>query len=482
MTGAIAASLGAVALCALLGALVDRALFPDGPCGRAERSGRALLLGLLTAGCVSLGLDALGFGVSRGTLAAGLGAVGGTCLVVLRRRGRDGRREPGLPAPEHPVGTALWARRGLLAFAALSLLLPLVAGLVLPPMQFDALTRWLLKSKALAVEGTLDGPVSTDPAFALAHQRYPALLPHVANLPALLSGRWDERAAEAMYPWFAVAGVVLAYGALARRADPLRAAMGAAWIGSLPLLSFIARPPPGAGAFSAMADVPLGMLACAAGLALVDALDEVRDRAHLEAGLLLAGAALCKNEGLPLLAGAALALLLGARRARWRRAAGVAGLAAALHALLWWSLARDFPALDENYAGRLNGAALAAGWRRLSFVLPAFLAEAVSFPRWGLTWVAAAVLLAVGRPRRTVLALLALVALQFASYVLAFVVSAWSSPAAEAIAAGLPSGDPVEFLLFLTLGRLFMHVAPLVVVLALLASPPLHSRPDPAAG
>ncbi len=479
MTDTLAAILGAVALCAALGALVDRALFAAGPRGVAERAGRALLLGFLVTGCVSLALDTLGAGVSRATLGLGLLAIAAPCGLVLRRR-RASRVPAPCPPPREPLaGGALWAQRGLLAFAALSLLLPLTAGLVLPPFQFDSLTRWLLKSKALAFEGTLDGPLSSDSAFAWTHQRYPALLPHVANVPAVLSGRWDERAAEGVYPWFAVALVLVAYGALARRADPLRAALGAAWVASLPLVSFLPRPPPGSGAFSAMADVPLAAFAAAAGLALVDALDEVRDRAHIEAALLLAGAALTKNEGLPLLAGAALALLLGARRARWRRAAGVAGLAAGLYLLLWWSLAQRFPALDENYAGRLHGEALAQGWGRLRFLLPAFATEVVSFQRWGLTWLAAAALLVLGRPRRPVRALLALVGLQFASYLLAFVVSAWTSPSAEILA---PSGGAVEYLLNLTLGRLFLHLAPLVVVLSLLASPTLHARTAPTGG
>jgi len=71
----------------------------------------------------------------------------------------------------------------------------------------------------------------------------------------------------------------------------------------------------------------------------------------------------------------------------------VAGLAACLYLLLWWSLAQRFPALDENYAGRLHGEALAQGLGRLRFLLPAFATEAVSFQRWGLTWLAAAALL-----------------------------------------------------------------------------------------
>jgi hypothetical protein len=155
---------------------------------------------------------------------------------------------------------------------------------------------------------------------------------------------------------------------------------------------------------------------------------------------------------------------------------GVVGLAGLAYLLLWGLLARHFPALDEDYAGHLSFEALRAGVSRLSFILPAFLAELVSFQRWGLTFVAAAVLLALGRPRRTVLALLLLVGVQLAAFVVAFMITAWTSPAGEFLSA---SGDPAEYLLTITLGRLFLHVAPLLVALACCASPPLVADPAP---
>jgi hypothetical protein len=469
VSGVLGALAGALALFALVGALLDRALFARGPRGAFERSGRALLLGMLVTGACSMALDALGLRVGRGSLAIALALVALPCLLALRRRPRT----PAPPAAESPRGSAALAHHALVAVALLALLWPIVAGLVLPPFQFDALTRWLLKTKVLAVEGTLRGAVSSDPDFGFSHQRYPPLVAHVANVPALIAGRWDARAAEGLFPWFAVAAVLLAYGAVARRADRLRGALAAAWIATLPLLCFLPRPPPGSGAFSAMADVPLAAFVLAGGLALLDALEGVRDRAHLEAALLLAGAALTKNEGLPLLAGAAVAILVGARRARLRRVLGVAGVAALLYALLWWTLARHFPALDEDYAGHASWAALVAGLPRLSFILPAFGAELFSFQRWGLTWIVAAALLALGRPRRALLGLLLLVLAQLLVYVLMFVISAWTSPAGEALAA---SGDPVEYLLTITLGRLFLHLAPLVVALACASAPPLIAR------
>jgi hypothetical protein len=78
--------------------------------------------------------------------------------------------------------------------------------------------------------------------------------------------------------------------------------------------------------------------------------------------------------------------------------------------------------------------------------------------------------------------------LQLLTYVFALTITAWTSPAAEQ-----SGGDPVDYLMTLTLGRLLVHVAPLLVVAALVACPPLLRRvpasaqapgapPEPAAG
>jgi 4-amino-4-deoxy-L-arabinose transferase-like glycosyltransferase len=211
----------------------------------------------------------------------------------------------------------------------------------------------MFKAKVLALDQTLRGPVSVDPAFAFTHQQYPPLISHVANLPALVTGVFDDKVAQSMFPWFAVALVLVLHGVLARHVGRLKAALGAAWVASLPLLSYVPYPPPGSGAASAMADIPLALFAAGAGLALVDALAARRDHAYLEVALLLGFATLTKNEGLPLVAGAALAVLLCARRARLRRVLGIAVPPLLVFALLWGSLARGFPALDEDYPSQL---------------------------------------------------------------------------------------------------------------------------------
>jgi len=490
------ALVGALLLCVLFGALLDRAWLSVPGAGSIERAGRALLFGFGGCGCVALLLDAAGVPVRSTTLLPALGFAG---MLLARpalaawRADRSHATRLRTPAAEAQAsagdgadGVAKLTRlqrvthAGLLLFAALSLAQAIVSGLVRPAFQFDALTRWLFKAKVLAFEGTLTGALSTDPEFAFTHQRYPPLLPQVCNLPALLSGHWDERLAEGLCAWFAVALVAVTYGALRRRAGPLQAALGAAWIASLPLIQYLPFPPAGSGAFSAMADIPLALFVTAAGLALVDALEGVRDRAHLEVGLCLGFAALTKNEGLPLLAGAGLALLLGATRGRWRRALGVVGVAALVYMLAWGLVARGLPALDEHYPGQLNLAAVTAGLARLPTIAAGLGAELVSLQRWNLTWLAVIALLCLGRIARARRAVLILLGVQLASYVLAFMITAWTSPAAEAAASSGAADDTVSYLMSLTLGRLLLHVAPLAIALALLCTPRLAREPAPS--
>jgi hypothetical protein len=482
----------AVLVCAAVGALFDRALFRVPGAGALERAGRALLFGLGLVGSLSMALDAVEIPITRLSLGAAVAALALLLWPGARKR-RPAAPGAGARAADDEAGAPRWLTGALLALAAVGLAQALFAAWVRPTFQFDSITRWMFKTQVLAYEHTLRGPVSTDPEFAFTHQRYPPLVCHVANLPALVNGRFDDRLAGSMFPWYMVALVGVVHGALARRAGRLRAAIGAAWVGNLPLLAYVMYPPPGAGAASAMADVPLSLFLAGAALALVDGLEGWRDRAHVEAGLLLGFAALTKNEGLPAIAFAALVVLLCARRARWRTAAGVAGLALLVFWLLWGRLAATFPALDENYTGVIGLTTLAAGHEgpvglaalverlpRLPRILKALALEAFSFRSWNLTWLAVPALLLVGRVRRGVVAMLLLAGLQLGAYVFALVITAWTSPAAE-----LAGSDPVDYLMTLTLGRLLVHVAPLCIAAALLACPPLVGRrpgPTPAAG
>ncbi len=459
----------------VLGAVFDRALLADPSRGAIERLGRALMLGLGLLGSLALGLDGIGLGVSAAS-------VGGGSLVLLLLLAPLALRVAAVPELDATDATArvplglggrvAWA--GLLGGAAVSLALVVRSGWLRPTFQFDALTRWMLKAKVIALDGTLLGAISHDPGFGFTHQRYPPLVSYLAAMPNLISGVFDDRIASAMFPWFAVALAAVLYGAVSRRVGRVGGALAAFWFSTLPLVAYLPFPPPGSGAFSAMADLPLALFATGALLAAADAVEGRRARAHLEAGVLLGFATLTKNEGLPLLAGVGLAFLLFAPTTRWRRALGVTGLAACLQVLLWTRLALGMPTLDEHYPDRLTGSALVEGLERLPSILWRLAGELGDLNRWNVTWLAAAALMAVGLRRlRTRGAGLILVAVgvQIGAYVLAYVVTSWTSPAAQASPLGV-----VPYLMDVTLGRLLLHVAPAVLALAVLAAPPRADR------
>jgi len=462
----------------LVGHVFDRGILLDPGRGLIERCGRALALGLGLLGTVSMVCDALGFGVSATTVGVGTGLLMLSCLIACWRK-------PGPSASEvqssasRLAGLSLGEKAawlGLLLFAAVGIGLAVRSGWIRQTFQFDALVRWMFKTKVLALEGTLLGRISTDPEFAMTHQRYPPMVAHVANLPALVSGVFNDRIASAMYPWFAVALVASTYGAVARRVGLVTGALAAAWIAHLPIVSFVIAPPPGAGAFSAMADIPLALFLTGAVLAAADAVDGQRARAHVEAGVMLGFALLTKNEAVPLVAAMGLALLVAAPRARWRRAFGVCGIGVVVFLVGWGVVSRTLPSLDENYPAQLSVDAIVAGFQRLGAILPELFTQFIDLRTWNVTWPAALALVVVAGAQvwhvRGLRLLAVVLLIQLGSYVFAYMITAWSSPAAEVIEASTGGARPVVLTLMrVTVDRLLVQIAPAFVAMALIASP-----------
>ena len=142
-------------------------------------------------------------------------------------------------------------------------------------------------------------------------------------------------------------------------------------------------------------------------------------------------------------------------------------------------IALSLPASDENYPGQLNIQAFMAGLDRLPMILAKLVKEIFFLPSWNLTWIGIMGLLylsgraALDRAGRL---LLIIAVFQLAAYMLAFMITAWTSPAAQMISR---SSESVPYLLNLTMGRLLLHFAPLCVVAALRAAPLIRSGPVP---
>lgn len=357
-------------------------------------------------------------GVPVAAAALALLALGGVA-ALLRARGSGA--EPAAP----PWSAAQRAAAGaLLFFGGFAVLQASTA----PVHTFDSTYHFAYKGALLKHEGVataawteLDGEVGR----VQTHPSYPPGVGALQAVSTVLADDFEPSRARPLWALFVLAPAGLLYAAL--RARGRWAALGAAglWL-TLPFLFYngnaFGRWPDDGWLLDGGADLPLAAL-------LFGGLVHLRRLASpgLEAdradavlgGVLLAGAALVKNEGLPL----ALSVVL---------ACGLAGLAARaggarLLALAWaagltlllaspWLLVRGaIPAIDEAYPERVSALVTAGeGLERWRTVASGLLRCFVPVPlgelarpelpllRWGLMWVVALAALGwrLARPRQ----------------------------------------------------------------------------------
>jgi hypothetical protein len=164
----------------------------------------------------------------------------------------------------------------------------LALSLFRPVPAWDGWMTWSLKAKALAADGGFYGSVFESPTFAYSHQDYPPLLPAWQALAYLIGG--DLRVSwplQFQLAWLWTAGSVALIDLTARR-------WGASFLFLLP---WLCGPPVIYWAMAGYADVPMALLLLA-GTAVL--LSSSSSQPAAVAGVLLAGCALMKNEGLPL--------------------------------------------------------------------------------------------------------------------------------------------------------------------------------------
>ncbi|HVT61853.1 MAG TPA: glycosyltransferase family 39 protein, partial [Thermoanaerobaculia bacterium] len=230
-----------------------------------------------------------------------------------------GQRAPGRRSRFHPaaVGSAAarWLRRlggplpaGCVLVAALVCCGLLAEAASDPVHDWDGRMTWTAQARYIRAAGTVDAEALRNGRWYVSHPQYPLLLPiaQVAALEAMGAGP-ESHLQRGIYAAFYPVLLLLIYDGARRGAGRTAAALAVAAAAGVPFFAFGEG-----GAFSTYSDLPL---ACFYGAALLLLLAPRPDLAGgLAAGLLLAAAALTKNEGTLL---ALLALALG-----WRSGAG----------------------------------------------------------------------------------------------------------------------------------------------------------------
>ncbi|MCC2670431.1 MAG: hypothetical protein K0Q72_2902 [Armatimonadetes bacterium] len=404
------------------------------------------------------GAAAVGLGVTLSLLVSDRVHVAGPTLCLaalavigwLRFRGRGRFVEVPSATSDSPVapGMLVWLLYGLLGLGIATA----VARVALLPLDWDGWAFWQFKARAMT-DGSLRR-LLTAPEFGFGHPDYPLLNP--ANTWWLGAGRFEPKLAQCSGLLFFADLLVLTYAGIRRRASHV-----AALTGCVVLISW---PPVMKHAASGFSDLLLAAYVLAFTLLLMEG--------ELAIALAcLTGALLTKNEGLFTFAGAtAIAGLLawrgrnpdttgprGARGPLYPAAVLVTGLVVAG---AWtvikrrWSLSADL--LDPSqWPTDFVGAVL----RRVPVVGLGFRREWLSvgpkYPGWGLFWPVAVLGLVLSVRRR-----------------LEFTAPCWLMAGAHlagTVAAYLLTPLDPALHLSRSLDRLLLHVAPTLLVAALLA-------------
>jgi hypothetical protein len=190
------------------------------------------------------------------------------------------------------------ARRVLILLLAVGSAL-MVMSLFRPVPSWDAWFLWSVKAKGLASAGSFRSPVFLSPLYGYSSQDYPPLLPSWQGLAYITSGdltiSWPLQFQQA---WLWTAGAVALVALTGEY-------LGGAFL--LPL-AWIVSPQVVWQSMQGYADVPMALMLI---LGTTVLWKNRRDpRAHVLAGVLLAGATLTKSEGAPLVAIVLLSLLV----------------------------------------------------------------------------------------------------------------------------------------------------------------------------
>jgi len=195
---------------------------------------------------------------------------------------------------------ALLAAFGVIVFSLRALAQPLWSN--------DFLAIWGLKGKILFAGVGIPRRLFTDPSLGFSHPEYPLGLPLLYASVCFLLGRWDDHALAVLFPFLQAATLFALFGWLRRRGASVALALAAA--------ALLAQFEPLYSAFhTGLAEIPFSFVALLFGAAFSDVLDGTDRFAVRRLALAAFLAVSTKNEGLLLIAAAAVLALFAPRRA-----------------------------------------------------------------------------------------------------------------------------------------------------------------------
>lgn len=289
----------------------------------------------------------------------------------------------------------------------------LIASAVLPLADYDGRAFWMLKAKAIAHEGAIDGPFFHGRTAGNPRNEYPLLVPLDAAAVFTVAGDLDDRHTRWLFASFAIA---FAFEIRRRCGTSIGSWIAAAFL----CLPQILLDSANGGALSAYSDIALGAFVACAFFELME------DGEPWRFGFWIACVALTKNEGLPL---AILLLVVGAFvwRKRIVRALVIPAIAIA-HLFVW--RARIERSDEENFARTLLD--VPAQIERFADSLTRLLANIANVYDWGLAMLMIAVAFFFARRGRMLAA--AIIVPMLFLYAGAVAVSPWEAGTMDALA------------------------------------------------
>ena len=330
----------------------------------------------------------------------------------------------------------------------------LLLNTVSKPLQaFDARAIWGMKAQILFHQEGIYGEDFFDRERLHAHQRYPLLIPLAECFVYHLIGRADDRYARVLFPGFFISMNLTAYATLRRFFGRRYALTGTALLMGLPAFSIFEN----GGASSGYADVPLAYFCVAFVSSLFLWLCEEEPARFTLATLFGLFLIFTKQEGLALwvlvLASViAVGLRSGPKPVVRLKFLCLLCLITVVSLYSWFHYRSQLPSIDEEYFSRFDVQALFMGATRLPFIVRSFLKEILLKPHlWSFLGVLVVVTLCFS-PLRTLRlkhSLLFWVPSAYCALIcLVFVLSPWK----------------VEELVPISLTRLLIHVAPLLIL------------------